>query len=165
MPREHEAGSRLEEEGIPDLQDGTPEQQWSSDPQEAPIPGDAPAAAGAWGTTAAEQSQGESLDARLAQEEPEATGQQAGERDVPANLYRPTDEHAGRLVAPDAGLGADTEPTEVATDVGADSGGFTAEEAAMHVVPEFDYVEPQSEAERASQLDGGAAVARDTGPE
>jgi hypothetical protein len=48
----------------------------------------------------------------------------------------------GRLVAPDLGGYADTEGTEIAVDTG-EAGGLTAEEAAMHSVPEADvpYVE------------------------
>jgi hypothetical protein len=42
----------------------------------------------------------------------------------------------GRLVEPDEGLTADTEPDSVATDVGASGGGATAEELAMHQIPE-----------------------------
>ena len=42
----------------------------------------------------------------------------------------------GRLVAPDEGLTADTEPDAVAIDVGAAGGGASAEELAMHQVPE-----------------------------
>lgn len=70
MP-EHDPGSRFEDEGIPDLQDGTPQQQWAVDPQEAPLPGDRPVAAEDFGTTAGEQIEGEPLDGRLAREEPE----------------------------------------------------------------------------------------------
>jgi hypothetical protein len=32
--------SPLEDEGIPDLQDGTPQQQWANDPQQHPVPGE-----------------------------------------------------------------------------------------------------------------------------
>nr|WP_278260152.1 DUF5709 domain-containing protein [Nocardioides convexus] len=46
------------------------------------------------------------------------------------------DDRAGRLVAPDEGLGEDTEKSLVAEDVGIDGAGASAEEAAMHVVPE-----------------------------
>jgi uncharacterized protein DUF5709 len=42
----------------------------------------------------------------------------------------------GRLVAPDEGLTADTERDAVAVDAGASGGGATAEELAMHQVPE-----------------------------
>ncbi|MQA97178.1 MAG: hypothetical protein GEV11_22000 [Streptosporangiales bacterium] len=63
--------SRFEDEGIPDLQDGTPGQRWSVDPQEAPLPGDEPVAIEDHGTTVEEQIQGESLDGRLRREVPE----------------------------------------------------------------------------------------------
>src|SRR5690606_22231423 len=39
---ERDPRSRFEDEGIPDLQNGTPEQQWAEDPQEAPLPADYP---------------------------------------------------------------------------------------------------------------------------
>ncbi|MGW4642132.1 DUF5709 domain-containing protein [Sphaerisporangium sp. NPDC004334] len=63
--------SRFEDEGIPDLQDGTPQQQWAVDPQEAPLPADRPIAVDDFGTTMEEQSQGESLEGRLRREVPE----------------------------------------------------------------------------------------------
>ncbi|MGW0483470.1 DUF5709 domain-containing protein [Nonomuraea sp. NPDC003214] len=68
---EHDPRSRFEDEGIPDLQDGTPEQQWAVDPQEAPLPGDEPIAVDDYGTTVDEQIQGEPLDGRLEREVPE----------------------------------------------------------------------------------------------
>ncbi|MDF5757132.1 DUF5709 domain-containing protein [Spongiactinospora sp. TRM90649] len=43
---------------------------------------------------------------------------------------------AGRLVEPDEGVRADTEAEEIAREVGPDSGGFSAEEAAMHIEEE-----------------------------
>ncbi|TMS00624.1 DUF5709 domain-containing protein [Nonomuraea basaltis] len=68
---EHDPRSRFEDEGIPDLQDGTPEQQWAVDPQEAPLPADHPTAVDEYGTTTDEQIQGEPLDSRLGRELPE----------------------------------------------------------------------------------------------
>jgi hypothetical protein len=68
---EHDPHSRFEDEGIPDLQDGTPEQQWAVDPQEAPLPADEPVAVDDYGTTNEEQIQGESLTGRLGREVPE----------------------------------------------------------------------------------------------
>ena len=68
---EHDPRSRFEDEGIPDLQDGTPEQQWAVDPQEAPLPGDQPMAADDYGTTVEEQIEDEPLDSRLGREIPE----------------------------------------------------------------------------------------------
>lgn len=67
-----------------------------------------------------------------------------------AELNRPADEQegadmpfseesgqgVGRLVAQDEGAYGDSEPDLVATDVGTDLGGYTAEESAMHVEPE-----------------------------
>ncbi|MDJ1133023.1 hypothetical protein [Streptomyces iconiensis] len=64
-------GANPEDEGIPDLQDGTPEQQWASDPQQQPVPGDSPTAVTRAAPTPNEMREGESMDERLAQEEPE----------------------------------------------------------------------------------------------
>lgn len=132
---ERDMRSRLEDEGIPDLQDGTPEQQWSRDPQELPVPGDEPVALDEYGTTAEEQAEGEPLDARLARERPEP---QVAEEDP--NAAWPAwegDEPAGRLVEPDEGVREDTERDAVAFDEGADGGGYTAEEDAVRIRPEF----------------------------
>lgn len=121
---ERDPRSELEDQGIPDLQDGFPEQNWAEDPQQAPIPGDEPMAVDDYGTTAEEQREGESLDGRLRREEPET-----GTHETDPAL-------AGRLVQQDEGVRDDTESEEVATDVGPDTGGFTAEESAMHVEDE-----------------------------
>lgn len=75
------------------------------------------------GTTPEEEREGETLDQRLAQEEPEDDG-----------TWEPADPRAGRLVSPDEGFGEDTEKDEVAEDVGIDGGAASAEEAAVHVV-------------------------------
>ena len=80
------------------------------------------------GETADESSEGESLDDKLAEEEPEV-----GEADL-EGAY--TEERAGRLVAPDEGAHADEESDEIATDVGRAGYAATAEEAAMHVSDE-----------------------------
>ncbi len=45
---------------------------------------------------------------------------------------------AGRLVAPDEGLGPDEEDEMIAADVGIDGGAASAEEAAVHVVQDDD---------------------------
>lgn len=116
----------FEDEGIPDLQDGYPEQWWAEDPQQAPVPGDEPIAVDDHGTTAEEQREGESLDGRLSREEPD-WDQGAG---------RPASERAGRLVEEDEGIRPDTEKDAVADDVGPDTGGFTAEEEAMRIEDE-----------------------------
>jgi hypothetical protein len=109
-----------EDEGIPDLQDGTPEQYWTEDPQEAALPGDEPVALDDYGTTAEEIREGEPLDDRLRREEPEGAPDRGSD-------------HAGRLVAPDEGAHPDTEPDAVGDEFGEDGGGYTAEESAMRV--------------------------------
>jgi Family of unknown function (DUF5709) len=113
-----------------------------------------------YGVTEEEQSEGESLDQLLAEEEPDDTleltedeledddedaeeyeaDDDAGDEDVDGLLLDDgPDPRAGRLVAEDEGAHPDEEEDLVATDVGIDGGGATAEEAAMHVVEEDDY--------------------------
>ena len=108
-----------------------------------------------FGDTAAEQSEGESLDQLLAEEEPDHTldydeddeeledlagDDDAGDEDVDGLLLDDgPDPRAGRLVAEDEGAPPDEEEDLVARDVGIDGGAATAEEAAMHVVEEDDY--------------------------
>ena len=115
-----------------------------------------------YGTTAGEQESGESLDQLLAEEEPDDTldaledeeeddddeddelagldDEDAGDEDVDGLLLDDgPDPRAGRLVAEDEGAHPDEEEDLVASDVGIDGGGATAEEAAMHVVEEDDY--------------------------
>ncbi|GGS74862.1 hypothetical protein GCM10010156_37080 [Planobispora rosea] len=157
---ERDPRSTFEDEGIPDLQDGSPEQRWAVDPQEAPVPGDRPMAVDDFGTTVDEQIQGESLEGRLAREIPEEQpmfgADEAGggarmtdDRDDLEGTDRPARDdldagapvssdpyRAGRLVAPDEGAHEDREADLVAEDVGSDTGGYTAEEAAMRVEPE-----------------------------
>lgn len=78
--------------------------------------------------TAFEQQQGESLDERLAEEEPDINAQTADRDGIQAR--------AGRLVAPDEGAHADDESDEIATDVGPAGYAFSAEEAAVHIIDE-----------------------------
>lgn len=114
-----------------------------------------------FGTTEAEQADGESLDQLLAEEEPDdvldetedaeveeddegyediAGDKDAGDEDVDGLLLEDgPDPRAGRLVAEDEGAHPDEEEDLVASDVGIDGGAATAEEAAMHVVEEDDY--------------------------
>jgi len=89
-----------------------------------------------YGNTQLEEELGETLEQRLAQEEPEPDPYEeaanAGE-DVGGEVG---DRRAGRLVAEDEGLGPDEEKDLVAEDVGIDGAGASAEEAAVHVVDE-----------------------------
>ncbi|GAB3020728.1 hypothetical protein GCM10011376_22940 [Nocardioides flavus (ex Wang et al. 2016)] len=95
--------------------------------------------------TEAERLQGESLDEKLAEEEPEpdpyAEVDEESDREDENALDEElgldeADPRTGRLVAPDAGLGEDVDQQEVALDVGIDGAGASAEEAAMHITRE-----------------------------
>ena len=108
-----------------------------------------------WGTTAWEQSQDETIDQRIQQEEPDpntaygapdnesgldqAEGDMVGGDDpdaIPAedDFVGAVGERAGRLVDPDEGVREDEEKDLVAEDVGISGAGASAEEAAMHIV-------------------------------
>jgi hypothetical protein len=85
-----------------------------------------------FGNTAAEMRRGETLDQRIAQEEPEPVDGPAWEDDGEDHQVGAL--RAGRLVAPDEGAHSDEEPDAVAYDVGIDGSVASAEEAAMHVI-------------------------------
>lgn len=88
-----------------------------------------------FGNTPYEEAIGESLDQRLAQEEPEPDPYAETDEDF-SDDGEVGDARAGRLVDPDAGLGEDTEKDLVGFDVGIDGAGASAEEAAVHIVPD-----------------------------
>jgi hypothetical protein len=93
-----------------------------------------------YGNTPYEEEVGETLDQRIAQEEPEPDPYlQAAEEseDVDGDGGGEVGtERAGRLVDEDEGLGPDEEKDMVADDVGIDGAGASAEEAAVHIVEE-----------------------------
>jgi hypothetical protein len=111
-----------------------------------------------FGSTADEQSAGESLDQLLAEEEPDPSldigddldGEDEdeensdeyddeAEQDIDGLLLDDgPDPRAGRLIAEDEGAHPDDEADLVARDAGIDGGGATAEEAAIHVVEDDD---------------------------
>lgn len=95
-------------------------------------------AAEKFGNTAEEQLEGETLDQRLAQEEPE---QQVELDDDVLDDGEVGDVRAGRLVDPDQGIGEDVDAELIGSDVGIDGAGASAEEAAVHIVSDFDYDE------------------------
>jgi hypothetical protein len=94
------------------------------------------------GVTAAERQRGESLDERLAEEIPDVAvqvGDGIGDLwDGDGELVDDEvgDRRAGRLIAPDEGAHEDTEKDLIAYDAGVDGAGASAEEAAMHVIPD-----------------------------
>ncbi len=114
-----------------DTLDGDP----GDDPLDAGIvPADRWSAGESYGSTLAEEREGESLDQLLAEEEPEPDPYAEDDLpgDAPLGDYR-QEPRAGRLVAEDEGAHQDEEPDLVARDVGIDGGAATAEEAAVHV--------------------------------
>ena len=86
-----------------------------------------------FGTTLAEERQGESLDQRIAQEVPDLTDDDPDEFGGEVGDVR-----AGRLVAPDEGAHEDVDSELMAFDVGIDGAGASAEEAAVHVIDDED---------------------------
>ena len=89
-----------------------------------------PVAVDDFGTTAQEQLEGESLEARIQREEPDP----AMEVEVPylSEAEGIGDAPAGRIVDLDEGVRTDDVKENVAYDVGRDQGQRSAEEAAMH---------------------------------
>lgn len=132
-PSEHEA------EGIPDPGFSDPGQLIAGDTEAATEPPhDFPIAAYEFGTTARELHDGESHSLRIDREEPEvilAADEPPDEDEDADNPFRElAGAGVGRLVEPDEGAHTDDEPDMIASDVGVDLGGYSAEEAAMHVV-------------------------------
>lgn len=97
-----------------------------------------------WGTTAAEQARGESLAGRLAREVPDAElyawDGLGDSTDTDGELIDDEvgDVRAGRLALPDGDLRSGWSGEMFARDVGLDGAGASAEEAAMHLIPEPD---------------------------
>jgi Family of unknown function (DUF5709) len=131
----------FEEEGLASQEPGLAGKRITGDPQDDfVVPGDDPVGVDDYGTTAAEEQAGEPLDLRLSREEPDlaATADQPADESPDADQPYPEDkdERVGRIVETDEGARADDEPDAVASDVGTDLGGFSAEERAMHIEPE-----------------------------
>jgi hypothetical protein len=114
-----------------------------------------------FGNTAEEEREGESLDQKLAEEEPDPALQYDEEDEVEPGAtgtdldldsgideqqlgddfgddQEVGDQRAGRLVSPDEGAHADIDKDLIAGDVGIDGAGASAEEAAVHIVEEFE---------------------------
>jgi hypothetical protein len=87
-----------------------------------------------YGNTPLEEELGETLDQRLAQEEPEPDPYELAERETENVGGEVGEERAGRLVDENAGIGPDTESDLVGEDVGIDGAAASAEEAAVHVI-------------------------------
>ncbi|WP_405064050.1 DUF5709 domain-containing protein [Kribbella sp. NBC_01505] len=122
-----QAEDTLNDRGVDDLLDEgySPPEKWS--------------AGEGFGTTAEEALEGETLDQRIAQEEPDVDpyaedGEDVGGPEVGTR-------RSGRLVAPDEGAHSDSDSDLVAEDVGFDGAAASAEEAAIHVVDDEDNFE------------------------
>lgn len=115
-------GEELADEGIPPVEGQIPTMVFSGDTNDGVLPPRTfPLAVEDWGTTAAEQREGESVERRAAREMPE---------------HERPNIHAGRLVEPGAGedgVDGDVEKQEIATTAGYDDGGYSAEEQAMRI--------------------------------
>jgi len=128
----------FEDEGLASPDPGLAGKRITGDPQDDfPLPGETPVAVNEFGTTVAEQQEGESLDLRLSREEPDMLERAGAMPDLSADADNPypadREERVGRIVETDEGAREDTEPDAVATDVGTDQGGFSAEERAMRI--------------------------------
>jgi Family of unknown function (DUF5709) len=139
-----EPADPFEEAGLPNTDAALPGKIITGDEQDGGAPpGDRWLYIDGYGVTAREQARGETIDAYLAAEEPDVLAK----LDDPADAYSDADavtepfpedreEVVGRLVDIDEGARGDTEPDLVGFDVGTDTGGFSAEERAMHLEPE-----------------------------
>jgi len=140
-PRIPDRPSEMESEGIPDPGSGgqhgdiTGQDEGAMEP-----PHDAAIGVADFGTTPAEVHDGESLSGRLDREVPDVLEAADRPADESPGADTPFDERAGqgigRLVEPDEGAHSDVDSDLIATDVGTDLGGYSAEESAMHLEPE-----------------------------
>lgn len=94
-----------------------------------------------FGNTHEEAAEGETLDMRIKQEDPELDPYLEAEEETLDEIegdYDPEtgEERAGRLVDPNEGIGEDTTSDLIGEDVGIDGAGASAEEAAVHVIDE-----------------------------
>jgi hypothetical protein len=86
------------------------------------------------GITARDDAEGETLDERLAQEEPDVFDEVDRDDETdPSDGYEVGDERTGRLAED---LDQDVTQDNLADDVGIDGGAASAEEAAVHTIPD-----------------------------
>ena len=124
-----------EDEGVPEVsQDDSPTIARSEDPEFAPVPRDDAGATVDFGTTAFEQSEGESLDGRLARELPDDTDVVGGIRasEDPQRASGQLEQDTSTTFDSDSGTGKTADDVEATADLPV--GGESAEEAAIHVI-------------------------------
>jgi hypothetical protein len=125
-----------EDEGIPEVsQDDSPTIAYSEDPEFAPLPGDDAGASVDFGTTAFEQSQGESLTGRLEREIPDDDVDVVGgirPSADPDRAMAQLEQDTSTTYDSDSGTNRTADDIEATADEPA--GGESAEEAAMHPI-------------------------------
>jgi hypothetical protein len=144
------SGDYSETSGLLSPEESLDDDELGIDPDEGYSPAERPWGLSAWGTTEWEAASPEGLGHRLAREEPEQgdtiDGDGIGDTpDTDGELIddQVGDVRAGRLVLGDIDA-ADPRSDYWAHDVGIDGAGASAEEAAMHVVPDDDLNTPDA---------------------
>ena len=121
-----------EDDGIPETaQDDSPTMQRAEDPQFEALPGERPTATTDFGTTAFEQSEGESLSGRLERELPDEFPDVRPSED-PARAFAQLDQDQDTDPLSDSGTNRTGDDMEAFAD--APVGGQGPEESAVHVV-------------------------------
>jgi hypothetical protein len=121
-----------EDEGIPEVsQDDSPTIARNEDPEFAPVPRDDAGATVDFGTTAAEQAEGESLSGRLAREVPDVDPGVRPAED-PDRAMLQLEQDTDTTYDTDSGTGRTADDVEATADQPV--GGESAEEAAVHPV-------------------------------
>ncbi len=120
-----------EDDGIPDIaQDDSPGIYNAEDPEFAPMPGEDPGAVTDFGTTAREQSDGESLSGRLDREVPDVQpGVRPAEDPEAASMQLEQD----TSTTPESDSGTNRTADDVEATAAPAVGGEGPEESAMHV--------------------------------
>jgi hypothetical protein len=121
-----------EDEGVPEVsQDDSPTIARSEDPEFAPVPRDDAGATVDYGTTAFEQSEGESLTGRLAREVPDVDPGVRPAED-PNRAVLQLEQDTDTTYDTDSGTNRTADDVEATADVPV--GGESAEEAAIHPI-------------------------------
>jgi hypothetical protein len=121
-----------EDEGVPEVsQDDSPTMARNEDPEFAPVPRDDAGASVDFGTTAREQSEGESLTGRLAREVPD-TDPGVRPAEDPNRAGAQYEQDTDTTFDTDSGTGKTADDVEATAD--APVGGESAEEAAIHPI-------------------------------
>ncbi len=125
-----------EDDGIPEvMQDDSPTQTWKEDPQFQPLPGERPNASIDFGTTAFEQSEGESLSGRLEREVPDVgpdTAPDVRPAEDPDRAVAQWEQDTSTTPDTDSGTLRTADDLEATADEPV--GGESAEEAAIHPI-------------------------------